>query len=506
MARLAMSNSSAAHLASLGPRQSFIVVLLDNVGSTPEEALKSILFSLVERFPAEEVLLAVLTTPGDVQTFKRTHGLAGRPGPLVMVFEQNPFAFPAPRDKFLVDLSTGHTPDDIRRTMIGIAERAHDDRLIRQPVRGELLKGLRAMAQPRPADHGGVPAGSGAAVYRVLIASPGDLQEEREVIEKVVHQWNASHATAHNAVLLPVRWESHAVPEYGDRPQAILNRRLVRACDLLIGAFWTRVGTPTGGFQSGTLEEIEQITRAGKPALLYFSSRQIDPGRVDLDQLKRVREMRSRLEQVALVGEFSSPDQLESRLTRDLVQAMRRLRFASADGRAYLPSAVAGAPPSPPDAIPLPTGSRRELLDAEPLGALYTDYWGAFTERLRRFGSSLHPLSPGAWNNIRLPAGRGDVQLNAYASVRYRLLAVEVVLARPGGASVYGQLKAARTKIERELGHGLVWKELEGCYRIVLVERAFDPRNRADWARQHAWLDANLTRYQQAVLERIAGR
>jgi hypothetical protein len=41
--------------------------------------------------------------------------------------------------------------------------------------------------------------------------------------------------------------------------------------------FWTKLGTDTGVADSGTVEEIDQFVSAGKPALLYFSSRPINP-------------------------------------------------------------------------------------------------------------------------------------------------------------------------------------------------------------------------------------
>ncbi|MFO7659441.1 MAG: hypothetical protein R6V77_00850 [Candidatus Cloacimonadaceae bacterium] len=51
-----------------------------------------------------------------------------------------------------------------------------------------------------------------------------------------------------------------------------MNQQLVKSCDLVIGAFWTKLGTPTGKAESGTAEEIEQFRAEGKPVLLYFSS------------------------------------------------------------------------------------------------------------------------------------------------------------------------------------------------------------------------------------------
>ena len=51
-----------------------------------------------------------------------------------------------------------------------------------------------------------------ATTYRVLIASPSDLTEEREAATLAINDWNAQHAAAEAVVLLPVRWETHARP------------------------------------------------------------------------------------------------------------------------------------------------------------------------------------------------------------------------------------------------------------------------------------------------------
>ena len=342
-----------------------------------------------------------------------------------------------------------------------------------------------------------------ATVYRVLIASPGDLQQERGIIEEVVNQWNGSHAADEGMVLLPVRWETHAVPEYGDRPQAILNRRLVAECDMLIGAFWTRVGTPTGTSESGTIEEIEQLAKAHKPALLYFSSRQIDPDRVDLDQLKRVRELRVRLEQVALIGQFASPEQLESRLTRDLIQQMRRLRSVpqpSTDEATQDPPPKVSEPARPAQSWTAPTGDR---FDAATLGALYEEYWSRFSELVARSGLGLRPPIPSTRNYARLSLRSSDMWINAFASVRDRQLGVELVLEDPECKDAIARLRADREEIDRAVGQALEWNELDRSVRIVLSERGFNVANRADWSRQHEWLIEKVRAYQEILLRRI---
>jgi hypothetical protein len=133
---------------------------------------------------------------------------------------------------------------------------------------------------------------SKSETYRVLIASPSDLTEERQTATEAVNEWNAQHAVAESVVLLPVKWETHSMPQSGVRPQEAVNRQLVNGCDVLVGMFWTKIGTSTGVAESGTVEEIDQFVAAGKPALLYFSSRPIDPNKIDLTQHKKLRRFK----------------------------------------------------------------------------------------------------------------------------------------------------------------------------------------------------------------------
>ena len=173
---------------------------------------------------------------------------------------------------------------------------------------------------------------SRSQTYRVLIASPSDLAEERQAATEAVYEWNAQHATAESVVLLPIKWETHATPQSGVRPQAAINRQLVASSDLLIGMFWTKLGTGTGVAESGTVEEIDQLVAAGKPALLYFSRRPIDPNKIDIKQHAKLRKFKAATYAKALVGEFSSTMELRQTLLRDLVRTVRELK-ASAPSR-----------------------------------------------------------------------------------------------------------------------------------------------------------------------------
>jgi len=156
-----------------------------------------------------------------------------------------------------------------------------------------------------------------ANVYRVLIASPGDVLEERNVIKEVIHEWNVINSETRGIVLLPVMWETHAAPESGTKAQAVINRDMVDGCDLAVGAFWTRLGTPTDEHESGTAEEIQKMCSSGKFVMIYFSRRNL-PYEHDAEQFQRLKKFKEKSFSNSLVGEYASLTEFKLKFFRDL--------------------------------------------------------------------------------------------------------------------------------------------------------------------------------------------
>jgi hypothetical protein len=109
-----------------------------------------------------------------------------------------------------------------------------------------------------------------ADVYDVFIASPGDAGVERGIISDVILSWNAVFSKTKSVVLQPIKWETHIHPALLGRPQKIINEKILMESDLLISVFRHRLGSSSGAYISGTIEEIEEFRRAGKSVLLYF--------------------------------------------------------------------------------------------------------------------------------------------------------------------------------------------------------------------------------------------
>jgi len=159
-------------------------------------------------------------------------------------------------------------------------------------------------------------------IYRILVASPSDCIQERKAIPEVIYSWNAMNSFLRPAILEPVLWETHAIPELGDRPQAIINKQLVEKCDILVGTFWTRLGTHTGEAKSGTVEEIEEFRKAGKPVLLYFSSVPVVPESIDRKQYKALSNYKKQLEKEGIIFKYDSMANLREQFQMHLSVTM----------------------------------------------------------------------------------------------------------------------------------------------------------------------------------------
>lgn len=157
-----------------------------------------------------------------------------------------------------------------------------------------------------------------AQVFRILIASPSDVSSERDIAVKVIQEWNDLNSFDRQLVLLPLRWETHSAPQYAARPQEIINHQVVDHCDMLIGIFWTRIGSPTGQADSGTVEEIERVADDGKLVMLYFSQAKQDVDNIDPEQLIKLREFRRKTLPNALIESYQDQIEFREKLAKQL--------------------------------------------------------------------------------------------------------------------------------------------------------------------------------------------
>ncbi len=198
-------------------------------------------------------------------------------------------------------------------------------------------------------------------VFRVFIAPPSDLSEERKMFPQIVEQVNQLRRMEHR--LEPVGWED-ALPGRG-RPQAIINED-VKQCDVFVMLLWKRWGSPPqkgkGKFSSGTEEEFSIAQKRhmrgdkGPYMLLYFRSVPADMIADPGTQLRKVIKFRAMIEKNKsfLFQVYDKPEEWANFLRQHLSQWL--------DRRIFLPGFAPG--PEVP-IVKMPRQSERRMVQLQ---------------------------------------------------------------------------------------------------------------------------------------------
>ena len=103
-----------------------------------------------------------------------------------------------------------------------------------------------------------------ANILRIVVASPSDVQAEREALPGVVDELNHSTASERGLQLTITRWEDDAYAAFHPQgPQGLIDAILcIEDCDIFIGIFWRRFGTLVHDAKSGTAHEFQRAYEA----------------------------------------------------------------------------------------------------------------------------------------------------------------------------------------------------------------------------------------------------
>lgn len=173
---------------------------------------------------------------------------------------------------------------------------------------------------------------------RIFVASPSDVQVERDHLSKVVIELNRTVPTLlrmETHVEL-VRWETHTFPQAGP-PQQVINNQ-IGDYDIFVGILWKRFGSPTGSADSGTQEEFNRAYTSwqnkGRPQILFYFSQALYRITTieELEQLRKVLEFRKAIREQALVWDYREASQFSSTIRNHLIKAIDKL-LSAADER-----------------------------------------------------------------------------------------------------------------------------------------------------------------------------
>lgn len=129
--------------------------------------------------------------------------------------------------------------------------------------------------------------------YNLLFSCPGDAYKEcYPAVSAAVDDFNRYAKSNLSISANLTHWTKDSYPQSGGKPQALLNTQIVDTADAAIAVFWTRFGTPTDEYGSGTEEEIDRLINEKKQVFLYFLDKAIPPS---LTESETYQEQRSQI-------------------------------------------------------------------------------------------------------------------------------------------------------------------------------------------------------------------
>ncbi|MBO3790249.1 hypothetical protein J5M77_07385 [Bacillus amyloliquefaciens] len=151
-------------------------------------------------------------------------------------------------------------------------------------------------------------------IVDLLISCPSDVTEEVEVIEKTVNEFNKKVGRKNNIIIMTKHWSKDSYPQSGGRPQDLLNQQFVLDCHAAVAVFWTRFGTPTDEYGSGTEEEIETLIQSGKQVFLYFCEKEVKPSDIDFKQYQKIEKFKEKYRQNNIYSPYTTLEDFKDKL------------------------------------------------------------------------------------------------------------------------------------------------------------------------------------------------
>ncbi len=156
---------------------------------------------------------------------------------------------------------------------------------------------------------------------QVFVGSPGDVAEERKILEDVINEFNLTWGDTHNVRLELVKWETHTRPGFGEDAQDVINKQIGDEYDIFLGIMWGRFGSVTNRAESGTKEEFDRAYTRFKSSpgnvqiMFYFKDAGIPPSKMDLAQLNKVKGFKHKItsELGGLCHEFETTEEFRSK-------------------------------------------------------------------------------------------------------------------------------------------------------------------------------------------------
>ena len=106
-------------------------------------------------------------------------------------------------------------------------------------------------------------------------------------------------------------WEKSSFSQSGGKPQSLLNKQFVNDCDAAVAIFWSRFGTKTDAYGSGTEEEISIMLDSGKQVFMYFSDKPLPLSEHKPEEYDRIREFKAKYKDKGIYYTYKTDTEFE---------------------------------------------------------------------------------------------------------------------------------------------------------------------------------------------------
>ena len=100
--------------------------------------------------------------------------------------------------------------------------------------------------------------------YNILLSCPGDVARLAPKVFDALRDFNEHYSDSYQIELCGRYWSCDMYPKSGGKPQDLINEVVLPNCDAAIAIFWCNLGSPTDKYESGTVEENEQMLDTGR--------------------------------------------------------------------------------------------------------------------------------------------------------------------------------------------------------------------------------------------------
>ena len=171
--------------------------------------------------------------------------------------------------------------------------------------------------------------------YSVFIASPSDVEDDKQSIDEVIQELNQSFGKQNGLILETMYWEKDSAPGISQgHVQNLISDDIGDSYDLFIGLMGGKFGTQTDNAESGTEEEYNRAVQRFRDApsslqvLFYFkTSTPENIFEIDAQELIKVNVFRKNLkEQNVLYWEYNSIESLHAFLRWHIPKSILELK------------------------------------------------------------------------------------------------------------------------------------------------------------------------------------